>query len=72
MNVTPCRSCRAPMVYLPTTRGKQMPVNRSFFTSCMTDAEFDAAPAPTYEHKVHNAFVHWATCPHAVDWRRDR
>jgi hypothetical protein len=50
--VVPCRSCRAPVVWIVTDKGKRMPVN--------ADGEDGRGES------------HFATCPHAADWRKGR
>lgn len=72
MNTRPCTSCSAPIVDLPTSKGKLMPLNRSFFIPLMDAATFARTPAPMYSHVIHNAFVHWATCPNADQHRRPK
>lgn len=52
-----CRSCGAPIVWLPTRTGKTMPVDMA--TVRPGDALFD--------HTRHVS--HFATCPQADTWR---
>lgn len=57
-NVTRCRSCQAEIVWLPTTKDKKAPVNAE--TVEVGDTLFDP--------KKH--MNHFATCPHAKQWKK--
>ena len=71
MKARPCRSCRVPIVDIPTNRGKTMPMERAFWND-MDEVEFANTPAPVYDHKIHQAFNHFAKCPNADAHRRGK
>ena len=54
-----CRSCGAEIVWVKTLQGKNMPI----------DAETDDGSG-LFDHNVHVS--HFATCPDAPSWRRDK
>jgi len=56
--ITRCRACRARIIFLPTSTGKQMPVNADSVEP--EDDEFD--------HAKHES--HFATCKAADKFRR--
>ena len=56
----PCRSCKAPIVWLKTSRGKNMPADAS--SVGVDDVLFDPA-----KH-----ISHFATCPNANQHRKPR
>lgn len=58
MRVDLCRSCRAQIVWLKTTTGKNMP----------TDAASVAEDDAVFDHTRHKS--HFATCPNAPQHRR--
>jgi len=58
--ITRCRSCRARIIWLKTTAGKNMPVDAD--TVEPDDEEFD--------HERHVS--HFATCPNSAQHRRSR
>jgi hypothetical protein len=68
MKITPCRSCKAPLVWLKTASGKNMPLDADWYAQRF-DIDDDA---PAFDYKTHHEGVHWATCPHAIEHRRDR
>jgi hypothetical protein len=55
--VVPCRSCKAPIVWIRTALGKRMPVNYERVNGCCPPA---------------SGTSHFATCPNASDWRKPR
>jgi len=66
-----CRSCHAPIEWAELTSGKRMPFNFPIVVS-RTDA-------PVYRgarviERVDTLFnkTHFATCPQAQDWRRNK
>lgn len=66
MKVERCRSrnCRAAIVWLPTSTGKSMPVDRESLPAELPDElVFD----PKAGH-----VSHFATCPDAKRWRKPR
>ena len=58
MNISKCRSCDAPIVWLKTKNGKNIPVNAN------TVEEGDKI----FEIKRHKS--HFNTCPQATAWRK--
>lgn len=59
---TPCRSCRALIVWFKTERGRRIPVDAA--TTKPTDR------ADQLDLTRHTS--HFATCPDAASWRKPR
>lgn len=53
-----CSSCKAPIIFLDTAAGRQMPVN----------AETVEAHDTLYEHGRH--VNHWGTCPNSAQHKK--
>lgn len=59
--VTSCRSCGAPIVWLATAAGKRIPADAETVTA--GDTQFE---------KAAGHISHFATCPEAKTWRNPR
>ena len=59
-NTIPCRACGRSMIYLPTAKGKSMPVN----------AETVEAGDTIYTHGRHVS--HFSDCPAAAKFRKPK
>jgi hypothetical protein len=76
MQITECRSCREPIFWTVTEKGKNMPVDaepdpEGKFVLEDEDAE---KPRALYrpEAKGERYTAHFATCSEADEWRKDR
>ena len=80
-----CKKCGAPIVFIKTPKGKWMPCNEGMVEYLAGDApEFDDYVVNQDGELIHCTFdfqcrptgcariPHWATCPYADDFRRDR
>ena len=79
-----CRSCRAPIVWAVTERGKDMPIDQApveggnvYFVGSPGSrvVRVLSDPQPTLEEQTDSAdglryVTHFATCPQADRWRK--
>lgn len=56
--IIPCRSCHAPVRFLITAKGKQIPVNA------------DTSKPEDYDYDRSRHTPHFATCPEAKRWSK--
>lgn len=61
-----CRSCKAPIVWMRTRRGKNVPVD----ADTVDEAEHDEEGRPMFVYGTHVA--HFTTCPNAAQHRRSK
>lgn len=68
-----CRSCGAPVVWAHTENGQRIPVDPQPITGGnlllvgLTDP-----PRVVYDKRHGTHRTHFASCPHAKQWRRER
>jgi hypothetical protein len=73
-----CRSCGAPVVWCKTADGKRMPVdagptpdgNLIVFAASGEVRSVAAADRPTFAGQLHKS--HFASCPQAGKWRKEK
>lgn len=59
-----CRSCGHPIVWIVTGSGRRMPVDAVRALNRRLDDDTELPPG--------RGESHFATCPHANDWRKER
>lgn len=62
-----CRSCHAPIVWAETEAGKRIPLDEKPATVFQLQA---VALGPPKAVPVRAHVSHFATCPHADEWRK--
>lgn len=65
IRTTPCRSCGALVVWMRTSRGKNMPVDADTVDEAALEFEDEK---PLFDAEEHSS--HFSTCPDADGWRR--
>lgn len=79
--MTPCKACGEPITFILTKAGKHLPVDADSLDSyvlepgvtVVTEAGEVCRGAPeTDTMSVQGYTPHWATCPHADQFRRAR
>lgn len=67
-----CRSCRAEVVWTVTTSGRRMPVEAAERGNVVLGREGEALVARVVDDGQGTHVSHFATCPQANSWRRER
>lgn len=68
ITVKKCRSCKAPIVWMRSKRGKNVPVDADSIDEA--ELEFDEEGHPQFVYGTHVA--HFTTCPYADQHRQGR
>ena len=63
----PCRSCQTPIVFLKTTKGKNIPVD---FDTLTESDKFDLQKGNKFFFRHGEHISHFATCPNAAQHRK--
>ncbi len=63
MREVPCSGCKAPIIWMKTIRGKNMPVDAKGEQRIALDDDGRAVMVQTW-------MPHWATCPKAKDFKK--
>lgn len=68
--VTPCRSCRAPVRWVVTSKGKKMPIDDEPAPNGNIEIQKGVAVYVRAEENVARFWSHFATCADATGWRQ--
>ena len=68
MKIAHCSSCRADVVWLKTSKGKNMPMDADYLAR-IHDMDDDA---PEFNYELHHDGVHWSTCKFADSHRKPK
>lgn len=69
MKTEPCRSCKAPVIWVRTTKGKMMPLNAEPDPNgSFAIIDGVAEPARLFDQTRYTSY--FATCPQAKQWRK--
>lgn len=69
MITSKCRSCGSDIVWVVTPAGKNMPLD-AMSTSMWLIQEEGAQQGSPRARLVQVRTPHWASCPHAAEWRK--
>lgn len=66
LNPSECKSCQAPILWSTSKNGKPMPLDGDPETRAII------SPATGRSHLVATYKPHWASCPHADQWKKSK